>query len=545
MLLIPNGGADAVDLIGDLRSTGILTINVSLIEAIDAADAVTVTLLDSHDTLTVSGADASPLVSNIRTSTDLTITVPDGLTVPTGRAEWAGKYTAVVSATDSLDSININTLGGADDILVPSLVSVARIEGGDGADRVAVGSHASVTSNTGGTLEAIGAMLTVVGGLGADSLSIDDSGETSGQVGTLTGTLLTGFGLPDGGIAYSGLATLDLFLGQGGDSLSVLSTAGSTTTRVDAGPGADTVHVSSDAPTGLGDLHALAGALSLVGGSGADALYVSDAGDGVGDSGTLSAAALTGFGTAGIVYETFEVLEVNLGTGADAITVESTHSGTTLIVGGDGADTFDIRTIDGRTEVRGAVGDDTFRIGSVMPTPGGLLDEIDALLVIDGGPGIDDAIIDDSGDVDDSPGTLTQTTLFGLDMGSGVSQTGGISYYGFGANEKITILLGSGSDRFNVRGTTASTRLETRDGDDVVYVSDSADLSGLPTALAAADGDLAVLNDLVLHGTVTVDGLTFHGSLDLIVGALDVETGSGSNTLGVSAKADPDPDTNV
>jgi YD repeat-containing protein len=47
----------------------------------------------------------------------------------------------------------------------------------------------------------------------------------------------------------------------------------------------------------------------------------------------------------------------------------------------------------------------------------------------------------------------------------------------------------------------------------------------------------------VLHGTVTYDDLTFHGSLDEIDGDLDIDAGAGSNTLAVSDHADPDADT--
>ncbi|MEA3511137.1 MAG: hypothetical protein U9R51_06850, partial [Actinomycetota bacterium] len=397
------------------------------------------------------------------------------------------------------------------------------------------------------------------------------------------------------------------------------------------------------------------------------------------DIGNLTATRLTGLGMAGdqfaggrplpggITYEAFEVLEIYLGSGADAFTVESTHVGTTLIDGGNGADTFDIRTIDGHTNVRGGGGGDTFRVGTDVPVLGGLVDEIDALLVIDSGPGVDNIAVDDSGEADDNLGTLTQTTLTGLDMvseasdriysltigatttrieftitvpsvvtpfiieldvadldaatlqeqlqallhpvptqtpsdprpdtgcgelgvtgrlntdcaqsvwvwqhdgdlligfhgelagldvGFAVESVGGgtatdvlrmdgINYYGLAGDEDLTILLGSGDDRFNVRGTIASTRLETRSGDDVVYVSDTADLGELAAAMAAADRDLAVLNEAILHGTVTVDDLTFHGSLDLIAGALDIETGMGSNTLAVSDHADTDADTAV
>ena len=94
-----------------------------------------------------------------------------------------------------------------------------------------------------------------------------------------------------------------------------------------------------------------------------------------------------------------------------------------------------------------------------------------------------------------------------------------------------------------MRGTLPHTLLDTGAGDDVVFVSDAADLGSLPAALPLAGRDLEALHEAVLHGTVTYDDLTFHGSLDEIDGDLDIDAGAGSNTLAVSDHADSDADT--
>ena len=47
----------------------------------------------------------------------------------------------------------------------------------------------------------------------------------------------------------------------------------------------------------------------------------------------------------------------------------------------------------------------------------------------------------------------------------------GINYYNV---TTLNIDLGSGSDTFNVQGTTATTNLKTHDGNDRIYVSDAA-----------------------------------------------------------------------
>ena len=153
------------------------------------------------------------------------------------------------------------------------------------------------------------------------------------------------------------------------------------------------------------------------------------------DVGTLTSNRLTGLGMAGdtvldgqlllggIGYAAFEDLTVLLGYGADTFTVESTHLGTTTIDAGAGADTVRVRTIVGHTRVLGGSGDDTFRIGS----SDGLLDLLDALLAIDGGAGTDTAWLDDSADLTDNLGRLTQTSLTGLDM---VTGSGGLDENG-------------------------------------------------------------------------------------------------------------------
>ncbi|MEA3510650.1 MAG: hypothetical protein U9R51_04365, partial [Actinomycetota bacterium] len=268
VIVVPGDGADSVAITGDLRVSGLQTFTVSLVEDTTSpyADTVTVTLLDTDDNLTLSGTSALSIPTSQRAASGVPSTTIPSVYVPTSTTLWTEGHTTVISATDSSDLITVRTLAGIDNVLVPSLVADARIETGSDADRVAVGSNAAVATNTGGTLEAIDMLLTVDGGDGADHLTIDDSGEGSGQTGTLTDALLTGFGLTGGGISYSSIATLDLFLGSGGDELSVLSTANGTVTTADAGTGADAVHVSSDAPTDLGVLHDLAGALVLVGG---------------------------------------------------------------------------------------------------------------------------------------------------------------------------------------------------------------------------------------------------------------------------------------
>jgi Ca2+-binding RTX toxin-like protein len=129
-----------------------------------------------------------------------------------------------------------------------------------------------------------------------------------------------------------------------------------------------------------------------------------------------------------------------------------------------------------------------------------------------------------------------------------------VNYYGL---ENLTLELGSGDDGVNVRGTTAHTRVDAGAGDDLVFVSDAANLGNVANVLDAVDlsrlvlalqaaattRDAEVLFAALLHGTLTIDDLVYTGSLGQIAGRLDIDTGSGSNTLAVSDRGAPAADT--
>ncbi|HEY2541977.1 MAG TPA: hypothetical protein VGH92_02880 [Gaiellaceae bacterium] len=144
-----------------------------------------------------------------------------------------------------------------------------------------------------------------------------------------------------------------------------------------------------------------------------------------------------------------------------------------------------------------------------------------------------DFLIGFQGEVAAAPPALTSTA-------TDLLRTDGINYY---TAETLQIDLGSGNDRFNIRGTTADTSVSTGAGDDVVYVSDSANLALLPAAASSEVGDLAALQSQLLYGTLHVDDLTFNGSLAEVTGALHIDEGTGSNTLAISDRADTAPRT--
>ncbi|NQZ70099.1 MAG: hypothetical protein HRT89_18765, partial [Lentisphaeria bacterium] len=158
-----------------------------------------------------------------------------------------------------------------------------------------------------------------------------------------------------------------------------------------------------------------------------DTLNVNNSGSPANESGTLTDERLYGFGMGeelilegeeipgGIRYQNLETLNIELGSGDDALVIESTHEGITNVNSGDGNDSIDVKTISGHTRIEGEGDDDLITVSSNDST----VDQILGLLTIVGdNNGNDRLVIDDSGDTNDNTLDITGTTITGLDMPS-------------------------------------------------------------------------------------------------------------------------------
>lgn len=293
-----------------------------------------------------------------------------------------------------------------DDVVVLTNVtsgSPTTVVTGDGDDRVNVGSQATPTSNSGGSVNNVGALLTIEGGAGDDQLSVDDGGDNLPNTGSLSATRLTGLGMgsadqgdvnPSGGIEYIGLETLTISLGSGSNMFTVAGTnAGTTTTlsgnagadtvnvqatqgatTIDTGTGDDAINVSSDAPEHTGTLDGISGPLDIQAGSGSNSLHVSDIADTTPD-GTFEAPvvitdhSITGFSPAEITYAASGGsfaggIRIEGGSGGNTIDIQSTHDTPgvrtiTLVNTGQGADRVTVSETDPDSlVVNGQDGDD-------------------------------------------------------------------------------------------------------------------------------------------------------------------------------------------
>jgi len=391
------------------------------------------------------------------------------------------------------DTVNVRTTGGA-----------TTVNAGSENDTVNVGSLA-------GTVNGIGAPLTVNGGDGSDTLNVDDTGDTTANTGTLTATTLAGLGML-GGITYGTLESVNIALGSGGDSFTIASTHGGATTlgsnagadtvnvqtiggatTVNAGSENDAINVGSLAPAANGTVNGIGALLTVNGGDGSDTLNVDDTGDTTANTGTLTATTLAGLGMlGGITYGALESVNIALGSGGDTFTIASTHGGATTLGSNAGADTVNVRTTGGATTVNAGSENDAINVGSLAPAANGTVNGIGALLTVNGGGDSDTLNVDDTGDMAPNTGTLTATTITGLGLGPD-----GIAYE---TVETLNINLGSGSDVFNVQGTSAVTNLSLNAGDDRMFVSSN-------------------------------------GVLDELLGTLNIDAGSGRHLLMISDEA--------
>lgn len=471
------------------------------------------------------------------------------------RVQKTGGVTVDISdanTTSGGDTITLNSAGGADvvNILGTRAGTFTFVNTGAGADTVNVGSLASAT---GGTVNGINAPLTLNGDSDFDTLNVDDTGDTASNTGTLTATTVNGLGMA-AGIGYGTLESLNIHLGSGSDTFTIMSThlgatvletnAGNDTvnvrtisaaTTVNAGSGDDTINVGGLAPVVGGTVDGIAALLTVNGNdpaSGSDVLNVDDTGDTGPNTGTLTATTITGLGMAGsISYGTIETLNIDLGSGGDTFTIASTHAGTTTLNSNAGGDTVNVQTISGETTVNTGSEDDTINVGGLAPAMG-TVNAISAPLAISGGGGSDTLNVDDTGEALPNSGVLTATTLSGLGMADG------ITYADF---ETLEISLGSGGNHFDITGTMRRddvgtiTVVNAGAGNDVVTISVDAATDG-PLTVNLQEGDdsldaSASSLDLVIFGGDDSDAIAGGSGADTIFGdgGADVIHGNGGN----------------
>ena len=516
------------------------------------------------------------------------VTVDDssvsGYTERITSASWSPtKQSATTIDQKNVDTVLVRTFGGGDRVLVRRLPSATphTVDAGSGDDQVLVGSSAAFSTdqrdvtNAGGTLNSIRSGLVVLGGAGTDTLSFDDTGDSTANTGVLTRSLLTGLGLSPAGATYTDLEWLDIDLGSGGDRLDVLSTHGEagtpvrtkrtdiTTgggndtvnirtidgpTSVDVGSGANTVNVGSLAPTTTGgSLAGIQAHLVLTALNGNDTLNVDDSGTSATDRiGAVKATRITGLGT------TFGSSWYNpdgslaLPDLVQVVRVLNAQSGRfRLIVAGPLGTSlttsdldFDATAADVQDALEAIVG-----VGNVLVTKAGGTWVISYRGALAGAAGWARTIGMVTTWSDASPQLVAVSGKTLVTTATAMTD-GWIDYTGF---ENLVLALGGGNDVLNVDSTPGPTTITTGAGNDVVMIET---VAAATTVDAGAGDDILVLNPVVVAGEPSGLGGDLNlvggfGSDYYLVGLWSQLTRKVTITDGFRLPTNPDNDTNI
>ncbi|MHC4507326.1 MAG: FG-GAP-like repeat-containing protein, partial [Planctomycetota bacterium] len=346
------------------------------------------------------------------------------------------------------------------------------IETNEGEDTIQLGSNATPLANTGGVLNTLDGAIIVRGGANNDRLDLDDSGHTLPNTGTITSLAVTGLGM-SAGVQYEGMEDLQIHLGSGVDTVQVESTQDITRTLLQTGGGNDVIDVGNSSD----QLNELDGLLEVSGEGGTDSLNAVDTGDTVSNTGRLNDTRLTGLGmgdpdqnalneTRGIFFGDLESINISLGSGADAFTVNAVTVAA-AVNAGSGDDTLTVE-------------DDLARIG--------------ARLLMQGGAGAGDTLVINTA-VDSD---LTLDVSGSLGVMTGATTPGQIDF------EQVALLevnLGDPADTVRIQDTAVPVTINAGGGDDDITV----ETVSHPTTITLGAGDDDVtIRDAV--GDLSVDG---------------------------------------
>ena len=234
-----NVGAEAPDQNGTLNS-----INAPLVVHGDTGFDI-FNVDDSGDSGPNNGILKSNMITGFGMSHGITYTTFEVLNLYLGH----GPNGLTIESTHAGET-NIFFGNGDDTVNVKATTGLLNLNMNGGNDTVNVG---SIAPGIGGTLNAIGDLVTVDGGDDFDIINVDDTADNDDNNGILAATLLTGFGM-GAGIDYQTVEQLDISLGQGDDDVLVDSTMAGNggfepITLLRTGGGADTVTVDLQAGT--------------------------------------------------------------------------------------------------------------------------------------------------------------------------------------------------------------------------------------------------------------------------------------------------------
>ena len=329
-----------------------------------------------------------------------------------------------------ITNLNISQGGFDNTLAVKSTFVTTNTAISTGTSTVEVANLTQVWNNA-GTLAGIAGPLSITG-QGDDALNVSDFGDSSAASGVLTANNISGFGMGPSGINYAGIAFLNLWEGNGGNTLAVRSTSAISETIVTTGSGTNATTVGNLSNT----LSGIAFWLSIAGQGPNDTLNTFDFGDAAAASGVLTSDNLSGFdmGPFGIAYTGIKNLNLFEGNGGNKLFVKSTSATTQTVVDTGAGSNF-----------------------TGVWSNNGTLADIAGPLQINGQGPSDALALSDADDSSAAIGVVTNTSITGFGMGAS-----GVGYVGI---KQLNLLEGSAGDMLEVRGTSSGTNTSVATGD--------------------------------------------------------------------------------
>ena len=416
-----------------------------------------------------------------------------GVTGTVSNSEIRGFGMAGSVVYSHLGRLTLNLGDAADQATVLSTAAATNttIDLGGGDDR-------AIVSGADATLNNVDGALVLRGGAGSNTLVVDDSGDrvaNAGLIGGSNGNQIFGLGMGSAdqtainqavGIAYGDFASVAVRLGSGDDAIRIAAT--STETTIDAGAGADTIALGSDnAALGLSQIR---GRVLASGGGHAGDSFVVDSAPAVhlqlealtAGRGLISATEMP----ASVSFEGVAAAILNLGDGADVVTILGTAVATTVNAGG-GDDRIAVDGTGHATTLNLGNGADSVTVRGTGAAP----------LQINGAS-LDGDIVT----IERSAATAALTAGVvrdGAKNGEGVVSGLTAGDVIFQSIDRLIVRLGSGNDAFMIRSSDvalADTVIEVQGGggDDLIEASSVASADNRTVVDGGAGNDTLKIN---------------------------------------------------
>jgi hypothetical protein len=472
------------------------------------------------------------------------------------------------------DTITLDVSGGGVQVTFngetatfdPGAISSIVINSGDGTDTinvlrtltgmpVTINSTGTATVNVGnaGNAQGIAGTLTINNPSGSTALNIDDSADAIARTVTVqvNGTTGTITGLTPANIVYAttGVSSITLNGGSGGNTFNVLSTAGPVV-NLNTGAGNDRVNLGSAANV-LDDILA---DVNIDGQGGTNILTLNDQGNIASQTFTVAATSVTRSGIGLIGYNNVSSLTINGGNGGNIFTLLGTAAGTlvtlnpgggtNILVGSDLDNTWTLTAINAGM-LTGAAYGSAFPFAGFANLTGGAAG--DTFLFSDGG-GITGTVNSGGGTNTLDYSAYTANVLVNFQTSTATGVGGTIANFqnatgGAGANLLVgnggNVLTGGTGRNILIAGAIASTLIGGNDDDiliggTTIYDTDFVSLQALLAYWAGPDdNDTRVANLTSGSGVPLLDATTVtgNGGGNILTGGLGRDLFYGNATL--------------